>query len=445
MATLTPQPKGSMPPPPPAGGVPSIGGKREPEIVVMPEKYYGMALKMEGKTQAELEAMAMQKPAPVTPPATRVTPPGPIQRRPVWPFVLIIVVLVVAVGGLFVWFNRDALFPKPAPIVVVTPPVKAPPNAPANLVATVSTGTSPSVSLSWVDGGGEKTGYRIERREADGTYLPLTPLAPNANTFLDVTVRPSRIYQYRAFAVGPGGESAPSNIANARVEEASALPVVPTLPPGGLDSDSDGLSDVEEVGFGTDARVPDSDRDGFLDGNEVFHLYNPAAKAPVRLLDSGLVTAFVSPAGWSLFIPKDWTATLDAADGSRATIRTGQGETFRISIEDNPNSATLSDWYVARHAGASASLLREFQTKGGLTGLLGPERTDAQFAWDGKVFILQYDLGTKTFINFRTTYEMMLNSLRLSGVPVLSEAAAPALEGPGEFLQTTSSATTTAP
>lgn len=421
-------------------------GKREPEIVVMPEKYYGMAMKMEGKTQAELEAMAMKKAAPPPPAPKAVVPAGPIQRRPVWPFVLLIVLLFGAIGGVFVWFNRDALFPRPKPPVVVTPPTPKPaPNAPANFVATVTTGTAPVVSLSWVDGGGEKTGYRIERRDGDGSYLPLTPLPATAATFLDVTVRSGRAYQYRVFAIGPGGESPASNVATARVEDASPVAPAPTLPPGGLDSDSDGLSDAEEAVFGTDARVPDTDRDGFLDGNEVFHLYNPAAKAPVRLLDSGLVTAFVSQAGWSIYVPRGWTSTLDTSDGSRATIRTGQGETFRISIQDNPNNATLSDWYIAGHAGASASQLREFQTKGGLNGLLGPERTDALFAWEGKVFVIQYDLGTRPFINFRTSYEMILNSLRLSGVPVVSESAAPALDGPGEFLQTTSSATTTTP
>jgi hypothetical protein len=262
---------------------------------------------------------------------------------------------------------------------------------------------------------------------------------------LDVTVRTSHVYQYRVFATGPGGESAASNVATARFEEAAPLPVVPSLPPGGLDSDSDGLSDVEEAVFGTDARMPDTDNDGFLDGNEVFHLYNPGAKAPVRLLDAGLVSAFVSPAGWSLYAPKGWTSTLDSPDGSRATLRTGQGETFRISIQDNPNGATLADWYIAGHAGVSSSQLREILTKGGLTGLLGPERTDAQFAWDGKIFVLQYDLGAKPFINFRTSYEMMLNSLRLSGAPILAESATPTLDGPGEFLRTTSSVETTAP
>lgn len=440
----TPKP-GTLPPPPPAGGAPAVTGRREPEIVVMPDKYYGLALKMEGKTQAELEAMALKKAAPA-PVAKPVVPAGPIQRRPIWPFVLLVVLLMSAIGGAFVWFNWNALFPTPKPPVVVDPPTPKPaPNAPANLVATVTSGTAPVVSLSWVDGGGEKTGYRIERRDGDASYLPLTPLPPSATTFLDVTVRSSRTYQYRVFAIGPGGESPASNITTARVDDALPVPVAPTLPPGGLDSDSDGLSDVEEGIFGTDQRVPDSDRDGFLDGNEVFHLYNPAAKAPVRLLDSGLVTALVSPAGWSIYVPRGWTSTLDTPDGARATIRTGQGEIFRIAIQDNPNNATLSDWYIAGHAGAAASQLREFQTKGGLNGLLGPERTDAQFAWDGKILVVQYDLATRPFINYRTSYEMILNSLRLSGVPVVAESSAPPLDGPGEFLQTTSSASSTTP
>jgi hypothetical protein len=159
-----------------------MSGRREPEIVVMPDKYYGMALKIEGKTQAELEAMAMKKAAPAPVPKAPV-PAGPIQRRPIWPFISLVVVLMAAIGGAFVWFNWDTLFPRPAPPVVTPPPTpQLAPNAPANLVATVTTGTAPVVSLSWVDGGGEKTGYRIERRDGEGAYLPLTPLPPTATT-----------------------------------------------------------------------------------------------------------------------------------------------------------------------------------------------------------------------------------------------------------------------
>lgn len=447
MSPIPPPPAqkpGMIPPPPQGAGAASVkAGTREPEIVVMPEKYYGMAAKMEGKTQAELEAMAVKK-APPAPAPRPVTPPGPIKKRPAWPFAVLLLLVILMIGGGFVWFNREALFQTPPPQVSTepTPPPRVPPNAPANLVATVTTGTAPAVSLRWVDGGGESTGFRLERREGDGTFLPLTPLPAGSVSFLDVTARADRTYQYRVFSIGPGGESSPSNVAVARIEEAPPVAVAPTLPPGGLDSDSDGLTDVEESIYGTDPLNPDSDGDGFLDGNEVFHLYNPAAVAPVRLLDSGLVTDVASPAGWSVYVPRPWTSAFDAPDGSRATIRTGTGEIFRISIVERPGELTLEEWYVSAHPGTNAAQLRRIRTKGGLEGMMSPDRLAAHFVWNGKIFILQYDNADKAFIQFRTTYEMMLNSLRLSGVPTLAESEAPVLEGPGEFLDTPSATST---
>jgi len=406
----------------------------------MPEKYYGMALKMEGKTQAEMEKPA-PKPVPIAP-----KPPiqGPLPRRPVWPFVLLVVVLLLLVAGGFVWFNRDLLFkPQPTPPVVTPPVVRTPPNAPSNLTASVASGTM-AAALAWIDTSGDETGYRLERRETAGTFLPVTNLPANSTSFLDVSVQGGRSYGYRVFAIGAGGESSPSNEAMVTVASQTPAPVVPTLPPGGLDSDSDGLSDVEESVYGTDVRVPDTDRDGFLDGNEVFHLYNPAATAPVRLVDSGLVTPLVSPTGWSIFVPKGWTSVLDVADGSRATIRSGQGETYRIELVDNPQKQALLEWYLAQNPGVPSTAPRAITTKGGLEGLLGADRLDAFFGWDGKVFKIVYDNGTKPFINFRTSFEMMLNSLRLSGAPVLSpEIVNASLQGPGDFISTTSSASST--
>jgi hypothetical protein len=137
----------------------------------------------------------------------------------------------------------------------------------------------------------------------------------------------------------------------------------------------------------------------------------------------------VELAGWEPLV---------AQDGSTATLSSGQGEIFRITLDDNPDHQDLTAWYLAKHPGVTADQLRSFETKGGLMGLLGPDRTDANFAWDGKVFILRYDNGDKPFINFRTTYEMILNSLSLNGAPVLTPLSDENLGGPGQFLQTTS-------
>jgi len=53
--------------------------------------------------------------------------------------------------------------------------------------------------------------------------------------------------------------------------------------PGKLDSDSDGLSDKDEELYGTDKNNPDTDGDGYKDGQEVLNGYNP--NGPGKLLE----------------------------------------------------------------------------------------------------------------------------------------------------------------
>lgn len=51
--------------------------------------------------------------------------------------------------------------------------------------------------------------------------------------------------------------------------------------PKAIDSDSDGLDDTTEVQvYNTDPNNPDTDEDGYLDGNEVRYSFNPNVSAP---------------------------------------------------------------------------------------------------------------------------------------------------------------------
>ncbi len=409
---------------------------KEPEIVVIPEKFYGTALKMNAPPPAQ-QALPPPPPKPVPPPKP-IPPPSaiaPLPRHSVWPMVLIVLALVLIVGGAFTYLNRNVLFKKKPPIVVTPPPpIVAAPTAPANLTAAASSG---AIALSWVDTATNETGYRLERREDQGTFLPLTNLSSNSTAFLDVSVQPGKTYSYRVVALNNAGESSASNEASVQVAAVTPPPpAAPSLPPGGLDSDSDGVSDVEEPLYGTDPHNPDTDNDGFLDGNEVFHLYNPAAKAPVRLLDSGLVSNLTAPAGWSFYIPAKWKGTLIVADGSQATVATDHPETFDVKIEDNPQHLPLMDWYLGKNPGVVSSAVRAITTKGRLEGILGVERMDAYFAWDGKILVLRYQLNGQPFVNYRTTFEMMLNSLKLVGAPALAPAPVSneSVGGPGTLV-----------
>lgn len=398
--------------------------------MTIPEKFYGQALKMKAEEKKEPPQPEIKPPTPKPP------VPGPKKRRAVWPYVLLVLILLLVIGGGFVYFNRDLLFRQPAPTPTPTPEAVVP-TAATNLTATHATGTT-AVNLRWVDTSDDETGYRIERREGSGTFLPLTNLSINSSTFLDVTVEPEKTYTYRVVATSAAGESFPSNEASITISARADAPEQPGLPPGGLDSDSDGISDEEERVFGTDPAIPDTDGDGFLDGNEVFHLYNPAAEAPIRLVDSGLVNEIRASSGWRMFAPRPWISTLIPPDGAEATIRTGTGETFEVMILDNPQNLVLRDWYSENEQViTSPNAVRSIVTKGGLQGILGVDRLSAFFAWDGKVFVIRYNLGEQAFINYRTSFEMMLNSLELQGAPILTETNLDETEdGPGALIET---------
>lgn len=434
-----------LPPPPvpsrqPPGLTPQAGGeKKEPEIVVMPEKFYGMALNMKVPPVAE----GVKPPVVAPTPAPKPMPPPVVapHKTTYWPIVVALVVIVLLVAGTFVYLNRGLLFKAPAPVVPVVPVVVAP-MAPTNL--TVATTSVNGVALNWADVATNETGYRLERKEDLGTYLPLTNLPANSTAFLDFSVEPGKTYSYQVVAVNQGGESAPSNEQTVALPAAAPVAPVMTLPPAGLDSDSDGLTDTEEALYGTNAQNPDTDGDGFLDGNEVFNLYNPDGQAPIKLQDSGLVTALVSPAGWSMWIPAKWQATLDAPDGSRATISTGNGETFVISLEDNTQQQSVMDWYLAQKPGTLSTDVRSITTRGGLQGIVGADHLDAYFPWDNKIFAIRYNIDGQPFIYYRTMFEMMLNSLKLVGAPIITSATE-TLGSPGALLGTTSTATETLP
>jgi len=392
----------------------------EPEIIVIPEKFYGAALK------AKVEA----------PPVTASQLEQPKKSSTLY-IILAVVVLLLGAGGAFVYFNRNLLFPPktktaspPPPVVKVeTPtPVTPPPapTAPANVTATSS--NPQSASIVWTDTSAEETGFRLERAEDQGAFQPLTSLPPNSNSYVDNSVMPGKNYRYRIFALNQSGDSPPSNEAAVSVPQPPPPPPeAPKLPPAGLDSDSDGLTDLEETLFGTDIRNPDTDSDGFLDGNEVYNLYNPDGKAPAKLENSSQVKKIEGSIGWQMLIPASWTTQDANADGSKITIVTGHGEIFKLAVNDNPNHQTVIEWYLANHPDANRDQILKYRSKHGYDGIIGADQLTTFIPWGDKIFAFTYDLDGQSFINYRTTYYMMLNSLVLSGLPLINVPAGSAL------------------
>lgn len=349
-----------------AGPLPPLGtpptDSQEPEIHVIPERYYGAALK----------AKVPDQPAPGT--ATGST--GALEKPPksrMGLVIAIIVILVLVSGGAFVYFNQSLIFPAPtAPTPVVqTPVTPPPPTAPTAPADTAATSTSPqSVAVSWTDTSSNESGFRLERAGSDGVFQALTNLPPNSTSFLDVSVQASTTYSYRVIASNEGGDSDPSPVATAMVQAEPPAPPPPAkLPPAGLDTDSDGLTDLEEGLYNTNPKNPDSDHDGFLDGNEVFYLYNPNGQAPSTLLDDKVVKTINGSIGWTMQIPTAWTVNI-AGNGASSTIDSGHGETFELSVQDNPDHLSIIDWYLAKNPGVQESQLLQYTSKKGYLSLI---------------------------------------------------------------------------
>jgi len=175
-------------------------------------------------------------------------------------------------------------------------------------------------------------------------------------------------------------------------------PVV-TVPQPGKDSDSDGLTDVEEQLYGSDPHNPDTDGDSYLDGNEVFHMYNPNGNAPSNLADAGYVRPF-SQTGfdYTMYYPSQWTVQLVGGVSEQAIFHAVTGETIQVS------KATKT----AEPTNGTATTTRQ-----GYAGFLSADKMTTYLEVGTDVYVIEYKLAAATQINYLTTYQMMVNTFKV--------------------------------
>lgn len=197
-------------------------------------------------------------------------------------------------------------------------------------------------------------------------------------------------------------------------EEAPApLPAIPGELVQGTDTDADGLTEKEEAIFQTDSKRPDTDADGFLDGNEVFHLYNPSAVAPVDLLASGIVKLYRNASeGYSIYYPALWS-TSSTSDTSMVSFLAVDTESINVTAKKTVASITLRSWYLSEYPKADINELQSYTSKEGYQGLQDKNRLTTYIKEGNKVLIIKYILGKTSTIWYRRLYDMMLNSLKI--------------------------------
>lgn len=206
----------------------------------------------------------------------------------------------------------------------------------------------------------------------------------------------------------------------------------PELPPitasqlrPGRDSDNDGLTDLEENVFSTQLALPDTDGDGHSDSTEVLNLFNPIGTAPAFIVDSGLVRVYEDKGiGYQVYYPNRWTAR--SIDQSNTEIRftSGSGEFIQLKIYENPENLPILQWYAQQNPTVDTSLIENVTSKSGLLGiksidgltiyLVRPLRqTISGQDSNPIIFAFTYSPGVSTRYEYKTVFDMMLNSFEL--------------------------------
>jgi hypothetical protein len=194
----------------------------------------------------------------------------------------------------------------------------------------------------------------------------------------------------------------------------SPSPSPTALLPSTLDTDKDGLTDEEEKIYTTDASKPDTDADGYADGLEVVNLYNPIGFAPVKIEDSGLVATYTNQTfNYSIFYPKTWIARALDETNREVLFTSATGEFVQVIVEDNLEHLSALDWYLAKVPEVTAAEVKPVVTKSGLEGVQSQDELTVYFSYGDYIYAITYNIGEKTELNFKSTFEMMYKSFKL--------------------------------
>ncbi len=181
-----------------------------------------------------------------------------------------------------------------------------------------------------------------------------------------------------------------------------------------IDTDQDGLTDVEELLFNTDPSKSDTDGDSYPDTLELINLYNPTGLAPQKIEETNLVKIYNNQIyNYSIFYPSLWIMRALDETSQEVMFTSATGEIFEVIVDENPNRLPLLEWYSSLSPETNLSELSDVTTKGGLLGKKSPDGLTAYFSSRDKIYVISYGVGNKTELNYESTFEMILRSFRI--------------------------------
>jgi hypothetical protein len=183
----------------------------------------------------------------------------------------------------------------------------------------------------------------------------------------------------------------------------------PLAPVAGRDSDNDGLTDVEEtVIYGSNAQDTDTDRDTFVDLNEVLNLFDPILPPPNQLQNNPGFSVYTNvDFGFSMIVPRVWAVGVDTTT-REVTFTGATGDSVVVKVVDKDVGETFEQWFARTYTNGTVTT-QVTKTKYGYS-VLGTDRMHNWVEVDGKVFGVRY-VSVSPTIEYNVTYQMMLMSI----------------------------------
>jgi len=180
-----------------------------------------------------------------------------------------------------------------------------------------------------------------------------------------------------------------------------------------LDSDADDLTDEEEAIFLTNVDVWDTDNDGYYDGQEVANLYNPNGIAPVKIIDSGLVSEYVHPVwNYRLYYPVGWQIGEVDREQRQVLFSTLSGDFVEVRVFDRMPGSVFQTWFAQNIEGERFQDLRLVENRFKEDGWRRNDGLVAYYLSDTHVIVLIYHPGVTGAVPYRHLMRMMIESFR---------------------------------
>ncbi|MBU0707179.1 hypothetical protein KKG41_02295 [Patescibacteria group bacterium] len=195
-----------------------------------------------------------------------------------------------------------------------------------------------------------------------------------------------------------------------------------TPPPSSADQDEDGLTDIEEIMYGTEEDKPDTDGDSFTDGDELMSGYNPLSGSGTQLESSGIVKVFTSQLyNYRALYPTSWIVQNTSFDGTSVAFTSSTSEFIEILIEDNPERLSPKQWYLSHSPGVDSSEVEDIIV-GDLIGVKSLDGLTAYLGKENVIYVLMYNIGNRDEASFFATFNMFINSFISTGTTTLPES-----------------------